>query len=69
LDGIAGIKFLFNGKFNHCFAIIKAHFSFYYHLKECLKKRENNQKIEYFKTKSIVYNYFIQKKNIFQNNF
>ena len=68
LDGIAGIKFLFNGKFNHCFAIIKAHFSFYYHLKECLEKRKKYQKNKYFKTKSIVYNYFIYKKIYFENN-
>jgi GT2 family glycosyltransferase len=29
LDGIAGIRFLTQGKFSHTFAILKAHFSFY----------------------------------------
>ncbi|MCC7331101.1 MAG: glycosyltransferase family 2 protein [Flavobacteriales bacterium] len=39
LDGMAGIKLLFEGKPKHTFAIIQAHFSFYSRLKENRKKR------------------------------
>ena len=69
LDGLAGIQFLFKGKPMHTFAILKAHFSFYYLLPRFYKKREAEQTKMYFKTKSIVYFYYIQKRTIFANNF
>jgi GT2 family glycosyltransferase len=65
LDGLAGIQFIFQGKFKHTFAILKAHFYFYHLIGRDLKKRSNNQKTDYFYTKSIVWNYFVQKKNTF----
>ena len=65
LDGLAGIQFLFKGKVTHTFAILKAHFYFYHLIGRNLKKRTNNQKTDYFYTKSIVWNYFVQKKNTF----
>ncbi len=65
LDGIAGIQFLFQGKFKHTWAILKAHFHFYHLLAENLKKRSSHQKRDYFYTKSIVWNYFIEKKKTF----
>lgn len=40
LDGLAGIKFLFDGKPDHLMAVIKAHFSFYYYLPYYNKKRK-----------------------------
>tara|TARA_B110000211_G_C14029003_1_gene531214 strand:- start:53 stop:1075 length:1023 start_codon:yes stop_codon:yes gene_type:complete len=40
LDGIAGIKFLLEGKPNHTIAIIKAHFSVYANLNKYLKIRK-----------------------------
>ncbi len=45
LDGIAGIKFLLEGKPKDFFAVIKAHFSFYYSSPKMFKKRslEKNQ--------------------------
>lgn len=43
LDGIAGIKFLFEGKFSHFFAVIRAHFSFYGHLNSTLNKRKGQK--------------------------
>lgn len=66
LDGIAGIKFLAEGKFNHFFAIIKAHFSFYRNIPEMIQKRKNipNQS-HYFFTKSIVFGYFLGNKKKF----
>lgn len=68
LDGIAGIQFILKGKFSHCWAIIKAHFHFYYLLNKYLKKRSNNQTESYFKTNSIVYNYFIKGGKVFEEN-
>ncbi|GGC91388.1 glycosyl transferase family 2 [Flavobacterium lutivivi] len=68
LDGIAGIQFILKGKLSHCWAIIKAHFHFYHLLNKYLKKRTNNQTESYFKTNSIVYNYFIKGGKVFEEN-
>ncbi|MCD0475826.1 glycosyltransferase family 2 protein [Flavobacterium sp. EDS] len=72
LDGIAGIQFLTQGKFNHTWAIIKAHFSFYSLFSKYYKKRNNFQTQEYYKVKSIVFLYYVKKirvfKDIFNNN-
>ncbi|HEY4628678.1 MAG TPA: glycosyltransferase family 2 protein, partial [Flavobacterium sp.] len=59
LDGIAGIRFLLQGKFSHFTAILKAHFSFYQLFSENYKKREKIQSKKYYKLKSIVYSYYI----------
>jgi GT2 family glycosyltransferase len=40
LDGLAGIQHLVKGKYKFCFAIIKAHGSFYKMLPKMLKKRK-----------------------------
>lgn len=66
LDGIAGIKFIFQGKLKHCFAIIKAHFHFYHLISKNLKKRNSVQKENYFHTKSIVYSYFVKGGKVFE---
>jgi len=66
LDGIAGIKFIFQGKFSHCFAIIKAHFHFYHLISRNLKKRNSTQQENYFHTKSIVYTYFVKGGKVFE---
>ncbi len=68
LDGLAGIQFLLKGKPKHTFAILKAHFSFYYLLPRFYKKRDTHQTKMYFKTKSIVYFYYIKKRTIFAAN-
>jgi len=63
LDGIVAIKFLFSLKFKHITAILKAHFSFYAHLNTLLKQRyQLPKKKHYYKTKSIVWSYFIKKR-------
>lgn len=41
LDGIAGIKYVIDGKFKHCLAIIQAHFAFYGHMPKAIKKRKD----------------------------
>ncbi|WP_456442799.1 glycosyltransferase family 2 protein [Psychroserpens sp.] len=64
LDGIAGLKFLFSLKFRHFIAIFKAHFNFYANLNRLLKERKQlPKKKNYYKTKSIVWSYFIRKRN------
>lgn len=65
LDGIAGIHFLFQGKFKHLLAILKAHFAFYYLLPSSYKKREPFQAEIYYKTKSIIFQYYIKGGKIF----
>ena len=65
LDGIAGIQFLFQGKLKHILAILKAHFIFYHLFAANYKKRGNFQTKKYYKTKSIVYLYFIKKIKVF----
>ncbi len=67
LDGIAGFKFLFKGKFKHFTAILKAHFYFYKLISINLRKRGFVQKANYYETKSIVYNYFVKRKKIFNS--
>ena len=66
LDGIAGVRFLLQLKPLHCFAIIKAHFSFYKNLPKVLKSRKQLSKQSgYFQVNSIVYSYYIKKNKIF----
>ena len=66
LDGIAAFKFIFEGKFNHFFAILSAHGSFYRHFRRMRKKRPKEFIFrKYYLISSIVYAHFIQKKNKF----
>jgi hypothetical protein len=67
LDGLAGIQFLFKGKLRHLFAVLESHFSFYSMLVTNYKKRDTNQKKNYFNQKSIVYQYFINNGKVFEN--
>jgi len=65
LDGIAGLRFIFQLKFAHCFAIIRAHINFYFNFRAMYAKREKaNFILNYHATKSIVWSYFVnQVKN------
>ena len=66
LDGLASIKFLFDGHPDHSVAVLKAHFSFYRNFNRFYKKRRKvkkevssyNPKGQY--KKSIVFHYFIK---------
>lgn len=66
LDGIAGIKFIFEGNFKHCYAIIRAHFDFYGLISKNLRKRTALQKENYYHTKSIIYSYFVKGGKVFE---
>jgi len=60
LDGVAAIRFVFQFKFNHCLAILKAHLSFYRHFSKMYRKREKaNFILKYYLTKSIVWSHFV----------
>lgn len=60
LDGIAALRFIFQFRFRHCFAILRAHFSFYRQLPKTLRKREKASFTEaYYATRSIVWSYFV----------
>lgn len=69
LDGIAGIRFLTQGKFGHTLAILKAHFSFYCLSLKYLEKRKEFQIQQYYMVKSIVFLYYIRKMNLFKEIF
>ncbi|CAM4337258.1 glycosyltransferase family 2 protein [Zobellia roscoffensis] len=59
-DGVAALRFIFQLKFTHCFAILKAHLSFYRHFGKMYKRREKANFIpKYYKVKSIVWQHFV----------
>lgn len=64
LDGIAGVKFLIEGRPMHTIAIIKAHFSFYANLSKYLKIRKElkvkfgDQKVSMIYQNLIIWDYF-----------
>lgn len=66
LDGVAGMRFLFQGEPKHLWAVLKAHYYFYLKLFYFLNKRESTQKKQYFKTRSIVIKYFLKNGKIFE---
>jgi GT2 family glycosyltransferase len=67
LDGFAALRFLFKLQIGHFISVLKAHFSFYRHLRKMLHKREHLpvKKKDYYQTRSIVWQFFIKKKRIF----
>ena len=66
LDAVAALRFIFQLKFKHCFAIIKAHLSFYKHFRKMYRKREKaNFILKYYVTKSIVWSHFVNQENVF----
>lgn len=69
LDGIAGARFLLQGKWRHFYMILKSHFYFYQYLFKNLRKRGNKQSKEYYKIKSIVYSYYIRSGKVFDHIF
>ncbi len=61
LDGIAGVRFIIQGKFSHCLAIIHAHIDFYKEAPSAFKKKQSPKKyIKYFTTTSIVWSHYIK---------
>jgi GT2 family glycosyltransferase len=79
LDGLAGIKFLFDGDYKDTVAVFKSHLSFYrYFFRNFSKRRKQQQQVLKHPSrgiyrKSIIVEYFINKKKHFKdlpvNNF
>lgn len=66
LDGLAGIKFIFEGKFKHTLAILKAHLSFYRNFFKVYKKRkQQSSRKDYAKIGSIVWQYYLKGRRKF----
>lgn len=59
-DGIAGIKFFFQGNPKHTWAVVKSHYYLYRYFKKYYKKRNAKNILVYNKINSIVYSYFIK---------
>lgn len=66
LDGVAGIRFLTQGKLKHLWAILASHFYFYYCLFTFLRKRDAIQSKKYYRINSIVYRYYVSNVKTFQ---
>ncbi|AVR45795.1 dTDP-Rha--alpha-D-GlcNAc-pyrophosphate polyprenol alpha-3-L-rhamnosyltransferase [Christiangramia fulva] len=67
LDGIAGIKFIIEGKFQHFIQILKAHGSFYQNFFRMKKKRRKGSNTgKYYEVPSVVYAHYIERKNEFR---
>lgn len=69
LDGVAGLRFLAQGKPKHLWAVLEAHFHFYFHIFRFLGKRGSIQSKKYYKINSIVYRYFLKNGKVFDVNF
>ena len=60
LDGVAALRFVFQFKFQHCFAILRAHLSFYRQFRLMFRKREKTEFVpKYYIVKSIVWSHYV----------
>ena len=66
LDGLAGIRFLLQGKPGHTWAVLHGHFGFYRRIPRFYPKRKKwATGRNYFKIKSVVWQYFFLKRRNF----
>jgi hypothetical protein len=71
LDGLAGIRFLTEGKWSHFVAVLKAHFSFYGNIRVLQRKRRKEElaivepNLTGVYNQSILKHFFLQKKRRF----
>ncbi len=64
LDGLSAMLYLMQGKFYGPWIVLKAHFSFYIHLKN-LKSQQSKTFPSTLYPKSILWNYFYKKKKFY----
>ncbi|MBI1308036.1 MAG: glycosyltransferase [Bacteroidetes bacterium] len=71
LDGVAGLKYVSEGKFSHCWAIARAHFDFYRNIRywnqkrrEILVKKRTRDLVGWLDV-SIVWQFFVKKRKEF----
>lgn len=70
LDGVAGIKFIFQGKVSHTIAIVKAHFHFYSRLNAMMRRKvglpvKPLRQLEGVYQGSVVKRYYLDRKKKF----
>jgi GT2 family glycosyltransferase len=66
LDGVAALRFLFQLKFSHMWAVVRAHLSYYRHYFRMIHKREKINFVEkYYETTSIVWSYYVRRIKTF----
>jgi len=67
LDGVAGVKYLAEGKPSHCWAIVKAHISFFFRIPRVLFNRSTTRRVSssLMISKSILVEYFIKKNKTY----
>ena len=66
LDGVAAVRLLLLLMPSHTLAILKAHFSFYAHVKKMWKKRNYSQKkMKYSHKTSVVWSYYMERNTKF----
>lgn len=71
LDGVAGLKFVAGGKFAHCWAIVRAHWAFFFSItsairKRCaLKKGRSRSLVPEVKRYSLIVNYYLRGRKLF----
>ncbi|MGB5236408.1 MAG: glycosyltransferase family 2 protein [Flavobacteriaceae bacterium] len=62
LDGIAAFRFVYQFKFDHCLAVLRAHLSYYRQLRKMYRKREKRSFLtKYYTTKSIVWSHYVDQ--------
>ena len=68
LDGVAAIKFLFDGGFMDMFAVVKAHWKFFFMIPELRRERwaREPQAVTKIYQKNLVYEYFLLRKKTFK---
>lgn len=68
LDGLAALKFLLELKPMHLLSILKAHISYYCRLPKLLRQRKHSaQRPGHYRSKSIVWSYFVRKQKYFNS--
>jgi len=65
LDGIAALKFAVGSQPSEFWAVFRAHMSFYKYLLKNKTTKASNKPLALIHQKSIVYQYFVQKKKFF----
>ena len=66
LDGVAALRFLFQLRFRHMWAVLRAHLSYYRHYFKMIRKREKVRFVEkYYETTSIVWSYYVRRIRTF----
>ena len=69
LDGAAALCFIFQGRWSYFIVVIKAHFSFYRHIRYLIKKRPSKlkpiQQLNGIYKGSVIWVYFARKKKKF----